>query len=304
MKNTTRIIKLLLIIIALTTSAVAYTGGMEVDLVSIGVGARALGMGSAFVGVADNADTVYWNPGGLGSIKFREITMMQTRLSSDADYYYLSYVMPLIGGTVGISWSEINAGLVAETSSEVDNYNEIVTLGDFVYLSDAISISYGREIRDNLMFGLGLRYMKAEMGEGRLSQGYSITPGLLAQPGKRLKVGCKLENYIGEVYGRELPSKASVGFSIDMERYGLISFDLDKILADKYTAEAKIGYEIGKDGLCFRVGIENGKITAGAGFTGEIQKGSGIVRIDYAYVQQTSLTRNNVHRISLSGRWE
>ena len=32
-----------------------------------GIGARAEGMGGAFVAVADDATAVYWNPAGLGT---------------------------------------------------------------------------------------------------------------------------------------------------------------------------------------------------------------------------------------------
>jgi hypothetical protein len=38
------------------------------------VGARALGMGGAFVSVADDATTLYWNPAGLPWIGHQEIT--------------------------------------------------------------------------------------------------------------------------------------------------------------------------------------------------------------------------------------
>src|SRR5581483_2966848 len=33
-----------------------------------GVGERALGMGGAFVGTADDTSAVYWNPAGLGNV--------------------------------------------------------------------------------------------------------------------------------------------------------------------------------------------------------------------------------------------
>jgi long-subunit fatty acid transport protein len=72
--------------------------GLDIAVLKAGVGARALGMGSAFTAVADNADAPFWNPAGLSRIKDNEITAMQTKLSTDADHYYVSYVTPLFGG--------------------------------------------------------------------------------------------------------------------------------------------------------------------------------------------------------------
>ena len=40
-------------------------GGQELK---IGVSARATAMGSAFTGVADDASSVFWNPGGLVNV--------------------------------------------------------------------------------------------------------------------------------------------------------------------------------------------------------------------------------------------
>ncbi len=39
----------------------------------MGVGARAMGMGGAFVGIADDYSAIYWNPAGLGQIRRYEI---------------------------------------------------------------------------------------------------------------------------------------------------------------------------------------------------------------------------------------
>ncbi len=41
----------------------------------LGVGARAMGMGGAFVGVADDYSAMYWNPAGMGQIKISEFNI-------------------------------------------------------------------------------------------------------------------------------------------------------------------------------------------------------------------------------------
>ena len=43
------------------------------DFLSLGSGARALGMGSTFVAVTDGATSSYYNPAGLTRLKVKEI---------------------------------------------------------------------------------------------------------------------------------------------------------------------------------------------------------------------------------------
>jgi hypothetical protein len=42
------------------------------------VGARPIGMGSTFVGIADDGNALYWNPAGMAFLKHHEITIMHS----------------------------------------------------------------------------------------------------------------------------------------------------------------------------------------------------------------------------------
>lgn len=54
-----------------------------------GVGARAMGMGGAFIGVADDSTALYWNPAGLSQIKRMEFfgALSHERLGADTEYF-------------------------------------------------------------------------------------------------------------------------------------------------------------------------------------------------------------------------
>src|SRR4029077_18132794 len=72
--------------------ATPYAG----EFLRIGVGARALGMGSAFVGLADDGTAAYWNPAGLATLSEHQLTAMHAgQLGSIAQSDCLSYVMPV-----------------------------------------------------------------------------------------------------------------------------------------------------------------------------------------------------------------
>ncbi|MBN2354895.1 outer membrane protein transport protein [candidate division KSB1 bacterium] len=55
----------------------------------LGVGARAIGMGGAYIGVADDYAAAYWNPAGLAQIRRMEFNLGFSHNSAQADATYL-----------------------------------------------------------------------------------------------------------------------------------------------------------------------------------------------------------------------
>jgi hypothetical protein len=285
----------------------AGQAGQDIATLKAGVGARPLGMGGAFTAVADNADAPYWNPAGLGTINKNEITTMHTKLSTDADHYYISYISPALGGTLGISWIQVGLGDITQTSAEVDPNNEVIELSIFSYFSNAYLLSYGKELSERLSVGLTAKYLTSDMSqiEGGQAWGYSVTPGILLKfpvTGRQFTLGVKIDELVNQqTWGtktvEQVPPKLRLGLAYRSPNPGLFAIDISQILKSGYAAEAAFGYEWEKDGLSVRVGYSDGGLTAGAGFQ------SGHTRVDYAYVTQRDLSKENVHRVSLSGIW-
>lgn len=284
--------------------------GLEIDVLKAGVGARPLGMGSAFTAVADDSDAPFWNPAGLSQVKFHEISTMQTKLSTDANHYYVSYVQPLFGGAVGISWIQVSLGDIYETGASTNEYNEVVPLGVFSYFSNAYLLAYGQSINDNLSWGITAKYLTADMpglvsAEGGSAYGYSITPAILWKPLRNLSVGFKVDELSnsqkwGTGTEEHVPPKYRLGISYltSVMGYGLrLAGDLSQVMEEGYAGEGAVGAELRTDGISIRLGLLESAMTAGVGFQ-DTHFG-----VDYAYCNQLALTRENVHRISLSGRW-
>ncbi|KAF0133356.1 MAG: hypothetical protein FD145_1317, partial [Candidatus Saganbacteria bacterium] len=179
-------------------------------------------------------------------------------------------------------------------------------------------LSYAREINDNLSLGVTGKYLTTDMtnilkGQG---YGYSVTPGILIKfspktitqgpnghpnPSPSLSIGCKIDELINQQsWGtgtvEKVPPKLRLGFAYKMLNPGLFALDISQILRNGYAAEVAAGYEWSRQGLSVRVGYSEG-ITAGAGFE------TGHTKVDYAYTSQPSLSKENVHRISLTGKW-
>ena len=66
------------------------------EFLKLGVGARALGMGEAFVAVADDASAPYWNPAGLVFLRQRQVLFMHAEQFGDLlNHDFISFAMPL-----------------------------------------------------------------------------------------------------------------------------------------------------------------------------------------------------------------
>ena len=279
--------------------------GADIAVLNAGVGARPLAMGGAFTAVADSADAPYWNPAGLGFIASQEITSSQTRLSTDADHYYLSYVTPALGGTIGLSWIQVGLGNIAQTSSEVDIHNEVQNISLFSYFSSAYLLSYGKKLNDHIAFGLTAKYLSSEMFgiSGGSGWGYSLTPGVMLRLAKYpVTIGFKIDELINtQQWGtgtvENVPPKARLGLSWLPWPESRIAVDISQTVKSGYFPEVAAGFEWIQGCVAYRAGYNSSGLTAGVGFT------VGHARLDYAYVQQRDLTSNNVHRVSLSGLW-
>ena len=287
-----------------TTSFGLAQAGSDFSALSAMVGAGALSMGGAFTAIADNQDATSWNPAGLANVSSQEISTMQTRLSTDADQYYLSYATKLFNGTLGISWTQISLGDISQTTS-TDAFNEVITTSIFSYFSNAYLLAYGLPVNQNLSLGLTAKYLSSDMTQisGGQAYGYSLTPGILFHPMgfPGVSVGLKIDELLSEQkWGtgavEKSPAKARLGVAVSRDE-NTFALDVSQVLQSMYSPEYSLGYQWKKHNIALRLGILGSAITAGAGF------GSGNATLDYAYVQQEELSRDNVHRISLSGKW-
>ena len=66
-------------------SQVTKTGTTAAKFLSVGIGARANAMGSAFTSVANDASALYWNPAGTADLSKYEAMFTYTSLFKDLD---------------------------------------------------------------------------------------------------------------------------------------------------------------------------------------------------------------------------
>lgn len=97
-----------ILLITITAYGENYTG----DFLTNGIGARSLGLGGAYVGVADDATATYWNPAGIAGVQnnYQVCMMHAARRSGLGAFNYVSGIGKVFPSlSLGVSW--IRAGI-------------------------------------------------------------------------------------------------------------------------------------------------------------------------------------------------
>jgi hypothetical protein len=140
------------------------------EVMAIGVGARALGMGGAFVALADDSTATYWNAAGLPGIKHFDFDFVQQgngALSSglndvDSQYMFISGGMNLGDdiGALGVGFLRYGVKDIPYVPVQVVNAGDApVTNGTFDTQDLGLMLAYGRKITQGLNLGLGFKYL-------------------------------------------------------------------------------------------------------------------------------------------------
>ena len=180
-----------IVVCAVGLIACTYTSTALGAFRDIGVGARPLGMGGAFVALADDGSAANYNAAGLGFIDktYVNATLAQ-RFQGLISYQYFGSVLPLGGaGTLGAS-----IGILSESSD--------------IYTERTLQFSYGKAFTDKFSFGLnfksfGINYDEFEEYVRQLSAGsttsasaFSADLGVLVKSSAGLSLGLSAENLV------------------------------------------------------------------------------------------------------------
>src|SRR5512141_1691628 len=83
------------------------TGGTAgAQFLEIGISARAIGMGEAFLGVSDDASALYYNPGALSLLTQQEVAFAHVAYAADIRYDFAGIVLPVpsLAGSFGAAF--------------------------------------------------------------------------------------------------------------------------------------------------------------------------------------------------------
>lgn len=251
-------------------------------IMDIGLGARPMGMGGAFVSIADDASCVYYNPAGLALQSTRNVISFYSNQHGQAGYFGLAYAQKGIGaGVLNLGSSGIQGTDEYAQPVETLSYEERVLLA-------SVARTYQR-----LHIGATLKYYTQTLPDEHGS-GVTCDVGTLYRA-PQYSIGVTARNVFGQVSysnGVRDPFERSfaVGVSTTVVPNLTLAFDYET------NGSAHVGGEYTLSMFALRAGavLREGQnwLTAGLGVR------SGVFRFDYAY--QTHETLDDAHRLSVT----
>jgi hypothetical protein len=283
-----RLAVLVTVLVAVLPASSLAQGTSGSQFLGVGVGARAAGMGGAYVSVADDGTALHWNPGCLSQVEGHRLTLSHVSWLSDATYQYASYAAPF--------GRDAAFGVALEQGSvSWDNTGEgLFESGDFAGIA-----GYGRRVSPALGVGAGLKFLSSSLGDQAASS-FAVDLGMVYRVSDAARVGAAVRN-VGpgltfETETDPLPATMTVGGSY-VWRGVLLSADLEKV--NDLGATPRLGAEYAPvPHLALRGGWIGGDETALSGMTG----GVGVNwkeqwALDYAY---RSSELGGTHQFALS----
>lgn len=287
----------------------------------IGAGARPIGMGDAFVAIADDGNAINYNVGGLGRMDNIYIGLTKAiQFAGLVNYNQIGLVLPLGRiGTLGASF-----GLLSEGSDIYREEEWILSYGrSFSMFSTGISLKFfGTKFNENIESVKNNPYF-AKTSTSALS----IDWGLLVQPVKGLSAGFFADNLlpadvsISEEEEDEVLKNIGLGLAYKLEAIASAAQQksMRELLSRTQCAmeidlrnrkpELHAGAEIGvhesftirggyttKSSVNSQIG-DNSTVSFGASLTLSVQSVS--LRLDYAFqMLMGELQDGTSHRIS------
>jgi hypothetical protein len=265
-----------------------------------GFGARAMGMGSAFTAVADDAACLDWNPAGLIRNPGTNVEASHLEGFDNSAYDQLAYTQNLGVIGLGAGLTNLRGGMMSldhpdGTASNVQSENDLLAL-----------VGLGVNIRENLTFGMNVKFLQSTLAETDTAESIMTDMGIMLDLKNGYLAGFSLQNFGADLKYQQvadpLPGVATIGFSYHLEFTpgitGLFAGDIVKA-SDAQTA-FHFGAEYSFARFFFlRVGVKLGEdlgsSTAGFGFKWEN------FSMDYAWADMGSFS--GLQKVSLDVHW-
>lgn len=198
---------------------------------TMGMGARAVGMSGAYSAVAADASAVSWNPAGLVRAPELSVMFMHASYLADISFDYLSFAHSNGSTAFGGSVAYLNGGNVEHTDAAGNS------LGNFQPRDYAGALSYAADLevlgaeKGKYSFGVSGRYISSKLIES--AGAFAFDAGLAARTsidGKVLRLALVAQNLgSGMKFDKEsdpLPMTFKAGGALNMSKDWLLSADV------------------------------------------------------------------------------
>jgi hypothetical protein len=285
-------------------------GTFDGQFLKIGVGARAAGMGGAFVAVADDATALFWNAAGIARIDAdkSELSLNHANWVADLSFDQIGYVFHVkrIPGAIGVHARALSMDPMVETTAYQPDPN-VGTGRTFDAGMMTVGLTYARSFTDKFSAGGTANFIHEGLAEFS-QQTYSFDVGTLYDVGTMgMKIGMAISNIGTQIkfIDREarIPAMFRVGSSIsvlqsaDQRLLGAVEFSHPPDNAERLNVGAEYDFRhfvFLRGG--YNINYDAEGIAGGVGFHFPVSV-AGQADLDYAYTDLKDL--GGAHRFSL-----
>lgn len=253
----------------------------------MGLGARALGMGGAYVSLAHGASATYWNPAAISHHRVREVIFSHSHLAWDRRIAFASAVVP-VEPTAGVGLAWIHAGV---DDIQGRDYNGQIT-GQLTSAENAFYLTFSNRFVPFLSVGLGMKYLYYKLVDISAT-GFGFDLGLMSSPIPDLSLGLLIQDLnaqytwdTAEVWDKgtttydEFPVNTRFGASYKLLQQRLtLAADLEKNREQGLKTHLGTEFSI-HPSLMARLGLDDGTLVGGASFIKPISGRT--LQLDYA----------------------
>ncbi len=237
------------------------------------IGARAAGLNGAFTSLSNNSLAIFYNPSGLGQLKYREVSVFYSPSPfgiSEISTAALTYAEPLKFGTLGLG---------------------IRTYGFDLYRETNAILSYGNNFREKIFYGLNVNYYNLDIQNYNSASAFGADIGAMAYITDFLRWGFFAKNITGTKIGSSKEKLAQVyrtGLNAQPRNDINVILEFEKDV--KYPLSVRGGMEYSvNDYADIRAGIG----TEPTSFSGGITINYNIFQLDYAIYNYQDLGITN-----------
>ena len=283
------------------------------EFLSLGVGARPMGMGGAYVAVSDDASAMYWNPSGLAGLSRRQLMLMHAESFGGLviqDYAGLVWPLGLAGSALGLGLMRLGVDDIpyTEWDSQTQRPRLVKEVSDAEY---ALFFSYARRASPRWRLGGSAKLIYKKVGDDA-AFGLGADAGLQYRPKPWLHLGARVSDLTSTPVAWNSGQKDYLLPMITVGSVGILSLpplrgDL-RLAVDVETRfegrEYAAWISAGGVSLDPRAGLEywyRGRVSVRAGLQPDRFSAGASLRIggwgvDYAFLGHEEL--DNSHRLS------
>lgn len=257
------------------------------SILNFGASARALGMGRAYVALADDPSAVFWNPAGLEFVPRLSLSLFHAPLYEGASYDFVGFVYPTLQfGTIGIGYARLGIGDVPVVNES--NIRE----GAATFEYSELYISYAKNLPYHITGGLSFKidrqsfsYQNLATGGIGLDVGFMYSVPFESNFFRNLRLGFQYQNFLKPelklgAETEKLPRLLRLGLAkkLNLGVNGKITVLLDYSKSQFESARLHMGSEYKyKEFGSLRLGMDKSNLAFGAGAK------YSFVQIDYSF---------------------